>query len=148
MTSKIYDLNGTTIVIDGRNAERGYGGEKNPECLTKIMQELEGARIILVHAHWIKTDFIKRIKEMAKVQLVDVTKDPEWDDKIVLAICMLEDGYYVSNDTQMFKHLKGNLADKNWCDSRRIGFQFDEEGDVSFQYPDSLNVNIASLELN
>ena len=146
MNLRIYDLNETTIVIDGRNAERDYGGERNPDCLIKIVEGFEGCRVIAVHAHWIKSDLLKRIKEIAKVQLVDVTRDPEWDDKIVLAICMLEDGFYVSNDTQMFKHLKGNLADKNWCASRRIGFQFDQEGDVSFQYPNSLNVNIASLE--
>jgi len=135
-----------TIVIDGRNAQRNYEGERCPDCLLRIVEEFEEFRIIVVLPHWTNSELAKQVRELARLQFVDVTNDPEWDDKMVLALCMFEDGYYVSNDARMFKHLNGSLVDRDWCASRRIGFQFDPEGNLSFHYPNSWHVNIASLE--
>ena len=49
--------------------------------------------------------------------------EPDYDYKWFI----VENGYYVSNDKHMHKHLKGGLVDRNWCSSRRIGFHIDKE---------------------
>ena len=67
----------------------------------------------------------KQHRKVANIQLVDIGKDRESDDKLVLGLCLVEDGYFVSNDKRISNHMKGGVDNRAWCNSRRIGFEFD-----------------------
>ena len=86
--------------------------------------------------HWAGKDLLKEIRRVAKLQLVDIGQDKEYDDKLVLGLCLVEDGYFVSNDKRISKHIRGGIGNRAWCNSRRISFDFDENNQFVPNYPD------------
>ena len=135
-----YKTRPPSVVIDGQNAARSKNGKacwNHVRLAVLHFCEIQ-IPVILVMPHWgADIEFKKEIRKVAKLQLVDTENDPEFDDKAVLGLCMVEDGYYVSNDKHMYKHLKGDLADRAWCANGRIGFHFNEEGVFVPHYPES-----------
>ena len=132
------------IVIDGRNAARSkYGRPDWTHVLLAASYFFErGFSVIVVKPHWAGKELITEIRKVAKIQSADIRDEPGFDDKIALALCIVEDGYYVSNDRHMHKHLKGGLVDRSWCSSRRIGFHIDEGGNFVPHFPESWHSNI------
>ena len=115
------------IILDGRNIAYNIGGEPNWELSLKAAKFFynRGFRVTIVMPHWIPEDYKKQHRKVANIQLVDIGKDREFDDKLVLGLCLVEDGYFVSNDKRISKHMKGGVDNRAWCNSRRIGFEFD-----------------------
>ncbi len=115
------------IILDGRNIAYNIGGEPNWELSLKAAKFFynRGFRVTIVMPHWIPDDYKKQHRKVANIQLVDIGKDRESDDKLVLGLCLVEDGYFVSNDKRISKHMKGGVDNRAWCNSRRIGFEFD-----------------------
>ena len=136
------------IVIDGRNSARSkYGRPDRTHVLLAASYFFErGFSVIVVKPHWAGKELIAEIRKVAKIQSADISNEPGFDDKIALALCIVEDGYYVSNDKHMHKHLKGALVDRPWCSSRRIGFHIDEEGNFIPHYPKSWHSNVEIAE--
>jgi len=128
------------VVIDGRNVAyiRKCKIDWNRVLIATAHFSNIGIRVIVVMPHWAADDEVKKqIRKISQLHLVDVGDDKESDDKTALGLCIVEDGYYVSKDKNMHKHLKGELIDRAWCASRRIGFHFVEEGDFVPHYPES-----------
>ena len=132
------------IVIDGRNSARSkYGRPDWTHALLAASYFFErGFSVIVVKPHWAGKELITEIRKVAKIQSADIRDESGFDDKIALALCIVEDGYYVSNDRHMHKHLKGGLVDRSWCSSRRIGFHIDEGGIFVPHFPESWHSNI------
>ena len=128
-----------SIVIDGRNSARSKYGKANWSHVLLAATHFSDMlfRVFVIMPHWAGKDLIEKIREVAKIQFVDISHDAEYDDKIALGLCIVEDGYYVSNDRNMHKHLNGNLIDRTWCSSRRIGFHIDEDENFVPHYPES-----------
>ena len=128
------------VVIDGRNV--AYFGNCKADWNRVLIATAHfssiGIRVIVVMPHWAADDEAKKqIRNISQLHLVDVGDDKESDDKTALGLCIVEDGYYLSRDKKMHKHLKGELIDRAWCASRRIGFHFNGEGDFVPHYPES-----------
>lgn len=80
----------------------------------------------------IPEDIRSELKKYADVHREDCGKDPERDDKMMIAFSYIMDAYYVSNDKGMCSHFKLNtLGNRTWCNSRRIEFTFDADGKFS-----------------
>ena len=128
------------VVIDGRNvAYSGKGkADWNRVLIATAHISSSGIRVIVVMPHWAADDEVKRqIRNISQLHLGDVGDDNESDDKTALGLCIVENGYYVSRDKKMHKHLKSELIDRAWCASRRIDFHFDGEGGFVPHYPES-----------
>ena len=128
------------VVIDGRNVAYSGNGKAdwNRVLIATTHISSIGIRVIVVMPHWAADDEVKKqIRKISQLHLVDVGDDKESDDKTALGLCIVEDGYYVSRDKKMHKHLKGELIDRAWCASRRIDFHFDGEGGFVPHYPES-----------
>ena len=126
------------IVIDGRNSARSKNGKPNWNHTLVIATHFAERQfpVFVVMPHWAGKDQQENIHKIAKIQFVDIADDKEYDDKIALGLCFVGNGYYLSNDKNMHKHLDGNLVSRNWCTSRRIGFHFDEGENFIPHYPD------------
>ena len=126
------------IVIDGRNAARSKNGRPNWNHTLVIAAHFTERQfpVFVVMPHWAGKEQQENIHKIAKIQFVDISDDNEHDDIIALGICIIKNGYYVSNDKNMYKHLDENLVNRNWCASRRIGFHFDEKEKFIPHYPD------------
>ena len=133
-----------SIVIDGRNSARSKYGKANWSHVLLAATHFSDMlfRVFVIMPHWAGKGLIEKIREVAKIQFVDISHDAEYDDKIALGLCIVEDGYYVSNDRNMHKHLNGNLIDRTWCSSRRIGFHIDEDENFVPHYPESWHSKI------
>ena len=128
-----------SIVIDGRNSARSKYGKANWSHVLLAATHFSDMlfRVFVIMPHWAGKGLIENIRNVAKIQFVDISDDAEYDDKIALGLCIVEDGYYVSNDKHMHKHLNGNLVDRTWCSSRRIGFHIDKDENFVPHYPES-----------
>ncbi len=136
-----------SIVIDGRNCARSIRGKANWNhvLVTATYFSDKFFQVFVIMPHWAAKDLIEEIRNVAKIQFVDVREDKEYDDKIALGLCVVENGYYVSNDKHMHKHLKGGLVDRNWCSSRRIGFHIDKGQNFIPHYPESWHPTLEEL---
>lgn len=126
------------VVIDGRNSARSKNGQPNWNHTLVITTYFADRQfpVFVVMPHWAGKDQQEDIRKIAKIQFVDITDDKEYDDKMALGLCIVGNGYYISNDKNMHKHLDGNLVSRKWCVSRRIGFHFDEKENFIPHFPD------------
>jgi len=119
------------VVIDGRNVAYDSGvtsfNDTRLLCCVRYFHshsyEMEIHTIIPL---WGITDEnLEKLYELSHVHKVgDLHRDKERDDKHVIGTTIIENGFYVSLDKNMHKHIKNNLIDKSWCKERRIGFKF------------------------
>jgi len=131
------------IVFDGRNVTRNFYGEVDWGLIVPFLEEIAGESVIriVVMPCWIDIDLIRKIKTLAILQLVDVSKDFEWDDRVVLALCKFFNGHYVTNDAQMYKHATGGAEEETWFQNRRVGFCLDNENKPTLLFPESWDEN-------
>lgn len=120
------------IIVDGRNVA-GYGRERNGEwnwdyvSLCAKYYHDEGHKVVVVIPNWIPKDVVEKIKPYTfEIQRVNTNRNKEWDDNMVIALSIMLNGFYVSLDKNMYKHLKGELIDRSWCAERRIDYSIRE----------------------
>lgn len=137
------------VIFDGRNIARNSDGNADWNQIFQFLDLFPDERIVkvVVMPCWIEIDLIKKIKNLATLQLVDVSKDKEWDDRVVLALCQFFDGFYVSNDLKMYKHSNSDKDQKKWFQSRRIGYILDDENKPTLIFPECWRKEIIEKEV-
>ena len=116
------------IIVDGRNVA-GFGRERNGEwnwdyvTLCAKYYHKRGHKVVVVIPNWLPKDVVEKIKPYTfEIQRVSTNRNKEWDDNMVLALSIMLNGFYVSLDKKMHKHLKGDIIDRTWCAERRIDY--------------------------
>jgi len=123
------------VSLDAQNIVLGH----DDAALTDILQQL---RVVaeeldvaieldcIVPNYWLfstgkgKGDAFKsKIKELSRVIPIQISnKDKEVDDYVVVSLAAARDGFYVSRDSRMHRHIGKSL---NWAESHRIDFRRD-----------------------
>ncbi|SVC14974.1 uncharacterized protein METZ01_LOCUS267828, partial [marine metagenome] len=124
------------VSLDAQNIVLGSGTEA---ALTDILQQLRAVAEELdiaieldcvVPNYWISSSrtgkdsaFKSKIKELSRVIPIQISnEDREVDDYVVVSLAAARDGFYVSNDYGMHRHVGKNTA---WSELHRITFRRD-----------------------
>jgi len=130
-----------SIVIDGQNVagdsknrqKKGYDWNIALQCAKH--HHNDGSDVYLIIPCWVKKELPEEMAQYAKLIPIYIGKDPSLDDRQVLGLTAVEDGFYVSNDKKMSKHSKGDLLSRTWCNDRRIEYTITADGEYIPQYP-------------
>lgn len=120
------------VVIDGRNVagsaiqeSKGWAWDRVTTIANYHLNN-GSETVIAVIPCWEK-DLKKSLLELGvEVVPFQINNDNEIDDRIILGLASTNNGYIITNDTSMPKHLGRGLIDREWFANSNIRFQFVE----------------------
>jgi hypothetical protein len=120
------------VVIDGRNVagsaiqeSRGWAWDR-VTAIANYHLNNGSETVIAVIPCWEK-DLKKSLLELGvEVVPFQINNDNEIDDRIILGLASTNNGYIITNDTSMPKHLGRGPIDREWFANSNIRFQFVE----------------------
>jgi len=124
------------IIIVGRNVS-AYGkknmieNEWNWNYTIKCAKyhNEKGSLVFVVVPHWVDKEIIDELRKYSTVQLVNVKRGKKWDHEVALAIAIQQNGYLVTNSSNIYLPDNGcTLFLSHWLEGRKIRFEFNENG--------------------
>ena len=121
------------VVIDGRNVagsaiqeSKGWAWDRVTTIANYHLNN-GSETVIAVIPCWEKE--LKKSLLGLGVEVVpfQINNDNEIDDRIILGLASTNNGYIITNDASMPKHLDRGLIDREWFANSNIGFQFVED---------------------